>query len=67
MAVLAVMHDISLAASWADRVLILRHGEVLACGGVELLADAQLLATAYALEAPLAQRYAQQNLGWMQA
>ena len=66
-AVLAVMHDISLAASWADRVLILRHGEVLACGGVELLADAQLLATAYALEAPLAQRYAQQNLGWMQA
>lgn len=66
-AVLAVMHDISLAACWADRVLILRHGEVLACGAVELLADAQLLAEAYALDMPLAQRYAQQNLGWMQA
>ncbi|MCD8522963.1 MAG: heme ABC transporter ATP-binding protein [Saccharospirillaceae bacterium] len=66
-AVLAVMHDISLAASWADNVLILRHGEVLACGGVGLLADAQLLAAAYALDLSLAQRYAEQNLGWLQS
>lgn len=65
-AVLAVMHDISLAASWADRVLILHHGEVLASGGVGLLADPQLLAAAYALDLSLAQRYAQQNLNWMQ-
>lgn len=64
-AVLAVMHDISLAAAWADRVLILRHGEVLTQGDVALLTDAEVLAAAYDMPAALAQRYAGQNEGWL--
>ncbi len=57
-AVLAVMHDMGLAASWADRVLILKQGEVMAYGDVQLLHDHHILAQAYDLPADLAQRYA---------
>lgn len=39
-------HDIALAASWADRVIILNHGSILADGGTEILQDRQLLASA---------------------
>ncbi|MBE0484307.1 MAG: heme ABC transporter ATP-binding protein [Bacterioplanes sp.] len=57
-AVLAVMHDMGLAASWADRVLILKQGSVMAYGDVHLLHDHQVLAQAYDLPSDLAQRYA---------
>lgn len=63
-ATLAVMHDISLAAAWADSVLILKGGQTLACGGAELLGDASLLAHAYDMSRSLAARYAQQNHYW---
>ena len=66
-AVLAVLHDIGLAASWADRVVILSNGRVLASGDVELLGHAELLAEAYRMPLSLARRYAQQNLSWMEA
>lgn len=63
-AVLAVMHDVALAASWADDIIMLKHGQVLASGGVELLQQAALLQQAYDLEASLASRYAHQNQQW---
>ena len=66
-AVLAVLHDIGLAASWADRVVILRDGRVLASGEVELLSHAELLAEAYRMPLALARRYAHQNQNWMRA
>ena len=66
-AVLAVMHDISLAAAWADRVLILRDGRVLASGEGDLLSHPELLAEAYRMPLVLARRFSQQNRHWMQA
>lgn len=64
-AVLAVMHDVALAASWADDVLILKHGAELASGGRQLLADADVLQQAYDLDCNLAMQYAQQNQQWL--
>lgn len=66
-AVLAVLHDVGLAAAWADRILMLRDGQVLASGGAELLGHADLLAEAYRMPLALARRYATQNLHWLQA
>ena len=66
-AVIAVMHDISLAASWADRVLFLKHGEMLAYGDAECLTNADLLAEAYDMEPALAQRYVAQNKVWRES
>lgn len=57
-AVLAVMHDMGLAASWADRVLMLKQGTVMAYGSVQLLHDSHILAHAYDLPPQVAQRHA---------
>ncbi|WP_221796361.1 heme ABC transporter ATP-binding protein [Oceanobacter mangrovi] len=64
--VIAVMHDIALAASWADKVLILKQGKVAYLGGREGLNDPRLLALAYDLPADLARRYANSNQLWCQ-
>ncbi|MGB1091547.1 MAG: heme ABC transporter ATP-binding protein [Oceanobacter sp.] len=64
-AVIAVMHDTALAASWADRILMLANGRVLAEGGSELLADPTLLVKAYQLPPELANRYAVTNEHWL--
>ncbi len=66
-AVMAVLHDIALAASWADRVLLLKQGKVWAQGDVNLLTEAALLQQVYDLPAHLAQRYAEQNGAWLRA
>lgn len=64
-AVLAVMHDVALAASWADDILILKQGKVLASGDADLLAQADILQQAYDLEGVLAGQYARQNAEWL--
>ena len=64
-AVLAVMHDVALAASWADDILILKNGAELASGGRQLLGDADVLQQAYDLDRNLALQYAQQNQQWL--
>lgn len=63
--VLAVMHDVALAASWADRVLLLKEGRMIASGSVELLADADLMEACYDLPENLAWQYAQSNRNWL--
>lgn len=63
-ATLAVMHDIALAAAWADKVLILKQGEVIAQGDATVLQQAQILQQAYELPVELARRYAQQTAIW---
>jgi iron complex transport system ATP-binding protein len=63
--VLAVMHDMALAASWADRVLLLKQGEVVAFGPVELLTMPQILQVVYDLPGLLANDYARNNRHWM--
>lgn len=62
--VIAVMHDINLAASWADEVVLLKDGACLSSGGVEQLEDATLLAQAYELDDELAKQYANANQHW---
>lgn len=62
--VIAVMHDINLAASWADEIVLLKDGSCLSSGGVEQLEDAALLAQAYELDIKLAQQYANANQHW---
>lgn len=42
LAAVAVLHDVNLAASFADRVLLLRDGKVLAVGGREALSSENL-------------------------
>ncbi len=63
--ILAVMHDVALAASWADRVLLLKEGRMIASGSVELLTDAALMAECYELSASLARQYAASNQSWL--
>lgn len=63
--VLAVMHDTGLAASWADRVVILKNGQLLQEGSSQLLADPELLQQAYDLPKGLAITYAEQNKNWL--
>ncbi|WP_423837317.1 heme ABC transporter ATP-binding protein [Thalassolituus oleivorans] len=62
--VCAVMHDISLAASWADRVLLLKNGRLRAEGSVEILSDTKQLQQVYDLSPTLARAYAAQNGIW---
>ena len=63
--VVAVMHDIALAAGWADRVVLMKHGEIIYQGSCEGLADATLLAQCYDLPTALAQRHASANRIWL--
>ncbi len=39
-------HDVDLAFAWADEVIILKEGRILAAGGTTLLADRNIMATA---------------------
>ncbi|OLS41071.1 energy-coupling factor ABC transporter ATP-binding protein [Bacillus sp. MRMR6] len=36
-------HDVNFAASWADMVIILKEGELLATGGIDLLVDEEII------------------------
>ena len=62
--VCAVLHDISLAASWADRVVIMKDGAIIDQGSADLLTNASALQAAYDLPASLARAYAEQNKVW---
>jgi len=61
---LAVMHDISLAASWADEVVMLKNGKVTVHGDRSVLTNSECLQRVYDLPAPLAQAYSQQCAVW---
>lgn len=63
-ATLAVMHDISLAASWADKVVMLKDGRITAAGDASLLSDADCLQQVYDLSPALANAYSQQCAVW---
>ncbi|WP_051218820.1 heme ABC transporter ATP-binding protein [Oceanobacter kriegii] len=63
--VIAVMHDVALAASWADTVVLLKNGAVMYHGDSRGLTDAQLLADCYDLPIELAKRHAASNALWM--
>ena len=65
--VLAVMHDVALAASWADRVMLLKDGCMIASGDVDLLADSSLMETCYDLPEALASQYARSNRHWLES
>ena len=45
--VVIVSHDINLAAMYADRLLLLVHGRIAACGSPETVIDTQILTRAY--------------------
>jgi len=47
----AVLHDINLAASHADCLVVLREGRVVACGAPEAVLQAELLAEVYGVQA----------------
>ncbi len=64
-AVLAVMHDTALAASWADRVVMLKNGSVVGDGKASLLADADMLQQTFDLTVDVAAKYACQNGVWL--
>ncbi|MFK4752579.1 heme ABC transporter ATP-binding protein [Oceanobacter antarcticus] len=63
---LAVMHDVALAASWADRVMLLRDGRVMASGDASLLCDAEALAACYDMSLALSRQYARVNQQWLE-
>lgn len=46
-AVVVVLHDLSLAAAWSDRVCVLSHGQVRACGAAHEVFTAELLTEVY--------------------
>jgi iron complex transport system ATP-binding protein len=48
--VIAVVHDLNLAARFADKILLLNHGKVLADGDKETVLSKQNIRTAYQLE-----------------
>ncbi|MAD46054.1 MAG: heme ABC transporter ATP-binding protein [Oceanospirillaceae bacterium] len=62
--VVAVMHDISLAASWADQVIMLKNGKISAQGDDSVLKDASCLQQVYDLPPALARAYSQQCAVW---
>lgn len=46
-AVVVVLHDLSLAAAYADRMILLEHGEVIAAGTPAEVLDAERLSSVY--------------------
>ncbi len=48
--VVAVLHDLSLAAAWADRIAVLSRGELVAAGSPAEVLTAGLIAEVYGLE-----------------
>ncbi|MFL0808081.1 MAG: heme ABC transporter ATP-binding protein [Oceanobacter sp.] len=63
--ILAVMHDVALAASWADRVMLLKDGRMIASGSVDLLTSSALMEQCYDLPEELAWQYARSNQNWL--
>jgi iron complex transport system ATP-binding protein len=55
-AVVAVMHDLALAARFADRVLLIRDGRLAAEGGPREVLTAAELAASFGIEAEIAER-----------
>ena len=54
--VLVVLHDLSLAARYCDRLVLLHQGQVLAMGSPESVLTAERLASAYGIEAEIGHR-----------
>ncbi|MCX8098715.1 MAG: heme ABC transporter ATP-binding protein [Casimicrobiaceae bacterium] len=52
-AVLAVLHDVNLAAAWADRIAWMRDGRLLAAGSVEAMVNRHWLVAVYDVEVQL--------------
>ncbi|MBV6305119.1 heme ABC transporter ATP-binding protein [Candidimonas humi] len=52
---LVVLHDLNLAASWADRIVLLADGVVLACGTPAEVLTAEHIWHAYGIEAEILQ------------
>jgi iron complex transport system ATP-binding protein len=52
-AVLATLHDLSLAARFADRVIVMHQGRLVAEGPPEQALDAEQLATVFGVEADM--------------
>ncbi len=50
-AVCVVLHDLALAARWAERILVLAEGRVLACGAPREVLTRELLAEGFAVDA----------------
>jgi iron complex transport system ATP-binding protein len=48
-AVVVVLHDLSLAAAWADRVAVLQSGRLAACGGPSDVLTSALVADVYGI------------------
>jgi cobalt/nickel transport system ATP-binding protein len=53
--ILLSTHDVNFAASWADMIIILKDGEVLASGGIDLLVQEELIKKA-SLHLPIISR-----------
>ncbi|MFC6357472.1 ABC transporter ATP-binding protein [Luethyella okanaganae] len=51
MTVLAALHDLGLAASYSERVIVLRQGRVVAAGPTHTVLTAELIRTVYEVEA----------------
>lgn len=51
--VLAALHDLSLAASYCDHIIVLSHGRVVAAGATETVLTEQLIAEVYGVTASI--------------
>ena len=51
--VLAALHDLSLAASYCDHIIVLSHGRVVAAGATETVLTEQLIADVYGVTASI--------------
>lgn len=49
--VIVVLHDLTLAATWADHIVVLHHGAVAAEGPTETALSASILSSVYGVEA----------------
>jgi len=54
-AVLAALHDLALAASWSDRVIVIADGRVVAAGPTDSVLTADLVREVYGVEATILQ------------
>ncbi len=62
-AVVIVLHDVNLALQYADRLALLRGGELVACDGVAELADAACLSAVFGV--PLRRFVSPEGVTWM--
>jgi iron complex transport system ATP-binding protein len=52
--VLAVLHDINLTAQWADRIVWLQHGRIVANGSAEQTLERERIRDVYEVDAEIA-------------